>query len=69
MEGPRGKMALILRWAYALAATGRYPEYSNVRKKVISEGFPEAAEWLDRPSVREVLSTICTISRNRRVND
>ena len=65
MEHSEDRMALVLRWAYALAATGRYADYLKVRKAVVAEGFPEAVEWLDRPGVREAISTICDTSRRK----
>jgi hypothetical protein len=66
VEHAKDRMALVLKWAYALAATGRYSDYLNIQKTIAAEGFPEAVEWLDRPSVREALSTICATSRKRR---
>jgi hypothetical protein len=59
------RMALALRWAYALAETGRYSDYRKVIKAVIAEGFAEAADWLNRPSIRESLATICVTSQQR----
>jgi hypothetical protein len=65
VESARDRMALALRWAYALAETGRYADYRKVIKAVIAEGFTEAADWLKRPSICESLATICMTSRRR----
>jgi hypothetical protein len=56
-------MALVLKWAYALAKTGRYSDCRKIIEAVVGEGFPEAVEWLGHPSIREPLSTICLMSR------
>ncbi len=65
LEPVRDRMKLALEWAYALARTGRYADYREIVGAVAAEGFPEAGEWLGRPSVRESLTTICNTSHVR----
>jgi hypothetical protein len=66
LEPVRDRMKLALEWAYALARTGRYADYREIVGAVAAEGFPEAGEWLGRPSVRESLTTICNTSHVRK---
>jgi hypothetical protein len=63
VEHIQDRMALAVRWAYALAATGRYANFGMVQSAVVAEGFPEAPASLDRPGIREAIATICATSR------
>lgn len=55
--------AYVSRRAYELAATGRYTDYLDIEHALVSEGYPEARDLLDRNSIRDDLRQICIRSR------
>jgi hypothetical protein len=48
--------AYVLLRGYSLAAAGEHESFLSIVRALISEGYPEAAAWLNQPAVRETLN-------------
>jgi hypothetical protein len=54
------RRAYVLLRGYSLAAAGEHESYLSIVRAVVSEGYPEAAAWLNQITVRQALNGICT---------
>jgi len=57
------KMESALNRAYELAATGRYSDAAMVEAALAEEGFLGTSDWINMPSIRDVLTEICLTTR------
>jgi hypothetical protein len=53
------RQAYVLLRAYRLAAEGEHDSHLSIVRELVSEGYPEAAAWLNHDSVRPTLDRFC----------
>jgi hypothetical protein len=59
MRQREDRQAYVLLRAYHLAAEGDHDSHLSIVRELVSEGYPEAAAWLNHQSVRETLDEFC----------
>jgi hypothetical protein len=60
------RQAFVLFRAYAAATEGEHPSFLSIVQMLVSDGYPEAAAWLNQEAVRPTLNTICLGERQRK---
>jgi hypothetical protein len=59
MRQREDRQAYVLLRAYKLAAAGDHDSHLSIVRELVSEGYPEAAAWLNHDSVRPMLDQFC----------
>ena len=57
------RSAQVVEIAYELARTGRFEDFSSLKREIVAEGFAEAVHRLETPAIRHSLDEICEAGR------
>jgi hypothetical protein len=60
------RFTYVFRHAYQLARTGKFDGLDSIQAAITAEGYPEAHDWLERPSIRDSIREICSASQQGR---